>query len=140
MFNTLVTPRRRVVDFNTSHHRISELENRGRLDEYKAISEVREILKGKIIVGYGVAEQLENLCLKIVQVLGVRELSTALAIGNKNKTTPQVNIDLKYSQLLDIFKVKVRKNDLITFSEAETVWEIYKQIGDKFERSHLPKD
>ena len=139
LYNTLVTPRRRVVDFDTRHHGISEMDSRGRMDEYKVITEIREILKGKIVVGYCVAEQLKNLCVKINQILGIRELSTALAIGKPSNNTSQDNHDFNFSELVEMFKINAKKSDIITFSEAETILDVYQQIVDKWKDHIYPK-
>ena len=140
LYNTLVTPRRRVVDFDTANHGITEIDSRGHVDEYKAISEVREILKGKIIVGYDVVDQLENLCLKIVQVLGIRELSTARAIEKPKNVEITKDSYIQFTDLLEMFKIKLTKNDIFTFSEAETVRNIYQQIGDKWKDHIYPNN
>ena len=140
LYNTLVTPRRRVRDFDTENHGITEIDSHGHADEYKAIADAQAILKGKIVVGYEVVDQLENLCINICQVLGIRELSTALAIERPKNFAITEDIYIRFSDLLEKFKINLKKNQVLTFSEAEAICKIYYQIGDKWVDHIYPKN
>ena len=69
-------------------------------------------------------------------MLGIRELSTARVFEKPKNSTITEDIYIRFSDLLEMFKINLKRNNILTFSEAEAIYDIYQQIEDKW-KDHI---
>lgn len=84
VLDTLITPRHRIEQLGTKIHGITERQLRRQLDEYDILKRIRELCKGKILVGHDLQMELNHLCIDKKSILGIRDLATAKALEKWN--------------------------------------------------------
>ena len=75
-----VCPRQQVLQVGTRFHGIREKDLRCKEDEYKILKKIQQIVRGKILIGHDLAQDLKYLKIKPDNIFGIRDMSTSLAL------------------------------------------------------------
>jgi len=75
LMDTIITPRHRIIKLGDEYHGIKEIQLRRQYDEYAALKMVRELCRGKILVGHDLQMELNHLCIDKNSLLGIRDLA-----------------------------------------------------------------
>ena len=78
-----VCPRHIITNYGTHIHNLHEKDLIRQTDEYVAYDSLRIRLQNKIVVGYSIHEQLENLHIDLTELAGIREIKTNPCFGTQ---------------------------------------------------------
>ena len=133
ILNTLSCPRKMIINYATPHTGITEKQLRGAADHYKVYEMLKEKLRGRIIVGYKVSQQLTRMLIDPKIIRGVRDLSTTTTI----KKQRQDGEFWTFQVLTDHLNEHNPKN-WTTMSEAALVYRLYKKLAKEWVDDFAP--
>lgn len=139
LYDTLITPRNRILDYGTKYHGLTEEKTRNQEDEYLAIKKIQKAMEGKIIVGHDLALEFASLLIPKYKLFGVRDLAGATVFKKKNILTKNNG---KWHKLQTLAKlicdIDIQKGPHSALEDVQAIRKIYMAVEDDWVDDILP--
>lgn len=133
--DTFITPRHRILKIGDQTHGIQEKQLRNQMDEYEMLKKIRQMCRGKILIGHDLQMELNHLCIEKYSLLGIRDLAGT-------KTFRKFEIYPKSGG--QFYKLKTLASVLLqkdiqqpgkhnSYEDVHAIMEIYRQIESSYE-------
>ena len=124
-----VCPRKQVMNVGTRFHGIVERDMRCKEDEYEILEKIQQMVKGKILIGHDLAQDIKYLHIDPDTLLGIRDLSTAIAFENL-KLTKKGQFYKLSSIANELLNIEIQEKVHSSREDAETVMALYRFVED----------
>jgi len=122
LYDKLITPRNRILDYGTKYHGLTEEKTRNQEDEYLVIKKIQKAMEGKILVGHDLALEFAS-----------------LLIPKKNILTKNNG---KWHKLQTLAKlicdIDIQKGPHSAIEDVQAIRKIYMAVEDDWEDDIVP--